>query len=160
MANDLDIFNSACQTIVIPVNTVGVMGAGLALNFAQRHPEGLACYKQQCQTGELKPRTVTFYDSPSKKFCFFPTKEHWKYNSRYDDIVNGLRELDRCYRAAGVSSIAFPRLGCGLGGLDWKVVREDILEFAAHVDIPVEIFDDTVNKILRCNSRVDECERH
>ena len=158
MANNLDIFSASCQTIVIPVNTVGVMGAGLALNFAQRYPKGLAQYKSDCQSGRLKPHKVTFYDSLDKKFCFFPTKEHWKYNSRYDDIKNTLRELYLQYKTAGVTSVAFPRLGCGLGGLDWGIVSKDIKEFARHVDIPVEIYDDTANQILRYNGKIDARE--
>ena len=144
----LNIFDSSCQTITIPVNVVGVMGAGLAKQFAQKYPDGDKTYKTFCHDKSLVVGRVAFYDAGNKKFCFFPTKGHWRNNSRLEDILAGLRDLYRVYGAAGVHSIAFPRLGCGLGGLDWKSVSEYIDKFAAHVDIPVEVYDDVNGKIL------------
>ena len=151
MNTKLNIFNSSCQTIVIPVNTVGVMGAGLAKEFANKFPDGLAKYKSLCSDKSIRLGNVTFSDIGDKKFCFFPTKGHWKDNSSYEDILTSLRYLYKVYKNEGVKSIVFPRIGCGLGGLDWDIVIGYIKKFSGNVDIPVEIIDDSNNKIIKNN---------
>ena len=43
-----DIFDSPAQVIVNTVNTVGVMGKGLALSFKHRYPEMFNAYRKVC----------------------------------------------------------------------------------------------------------------
>ena len=44
-----DIFESPAQVIVNTVNTVGVMGKGLALSFKKRYPQMFERYKNVCE---------------------------------------------------------------------------------------------------------------
>lgn len=53
----------------------------------------------------------------------FPTKRHWRGRSHLDFVVDGLVDLSRVVTELELASVAVPALGCGLGGLDWDVVR-------------------------------------
>ena len=132
-----NIFDSGCEALVNPVNCVGVMGKGLALQFKQRFPANFASYAQACRTGELVPGFVhTFHTGlpqPSR-IVNFPTKRHWRDPSRLDDIADALHSLNIEVCIERIRSIAIPPLGCGLGGLPWPDVRALILRHMASLD--------------------------
>lgn len=111
--------------LVNPVNCVGVMGKGLALEFKKRYPAMCAQYKEDCLDGTWKPGEVLGY-TQWNIYCF-PTKFHWKDPSKLEWVRIGLCNLLEEYPT---HSIAFPKLGCGLGGLAWKDVHEYIRAFA------------------------------
>ena len=126
-----NIFNSGCQAIVNPVNCVGVMGAGLALQFKERCPENFATYAEACRTGALTPGRVHVFDTGADNPRFivnFPTKRHWRDPSRLEDIASGIEALKAAIAEHGIRSIAIPPLGSGLGGLAWPDVRRLIAD--------------------------------
>jgi len=115
-----DIFNFIVHAIVNPVNTVGVMGAGLAKQFADRYPQIIRPYRHACEAGLMTIGKVQWVNAGDKWIVNFPTKTHWKYKSHYQDIVLGLADLSR--NPYLLDTIAIPALGCGLGGLDFAKV--------------------------------------
>src|SRR5438128_8176328 len=120
---DADLFESNQQTLVNTVNTVGVMGKGVALGFKERFPEMFADYARRCALGQVKLGEPYLYRRAIPPWIInFPTKEHWRGGARLDAIVAGLQLLQREYSTWGVTSLAVPPLGCGEGGLDWRVV--------------------------------------
>lgn len=124
---DKDIFESDCEVITNPINCVGVMGGGLALAFKNKFPNMYKTYKEMCDKHEIKPGRVYLVDGDEKhKVLLFPTKDHYRYMSRYRFIIGGLRCLANNYKEWGIKSIAIPALGCGLGGLDWDDVKHAI----------------------------------
>lgn len=131
-----NIWDSQCKYIVVPVNTVGVLGAGLALDAATRFPTQCSMYINACVSKVFDTGRLMFV-SP---LLFFPTKRHWKNPSQFEWIEDGLAEFIRLtspFKANLLPSIAFPALGCGLGGLDWAEV--DPLIRALLKDYPAEI---------------------
>jgi len=141
------------QTLVCPVNTVGVMGKGLALQFAERFPGLLPRYKWRCN--------VTYPHDPSYRFragmtwlcrsggwnpewdkwiICFATKGHWRVLSELEYIETGLQKIARLYEIQGITSIAFPKLGCGLGRLAWPDVKLLFDKYLDLIDIPVEVY--------------------
>lgn len=137
-----DIFESKCQTLVNPVNCVGVMGAGLALAFKKRFPAMFLDYQDRCKRHQVQLGEPYLYrhGSGTGILCF-PTKGHWKDPSYLGDIQNGLDGLNSMlWYHADIRSIAMPALGCGLGGLSWNDVGPVILRTLKHVTIPVEIY--------------------
>lgn len=134
------LFDTPAQTLVNPVNTVGVMGKGLALQFKQRDPAMFADYRRACQQGAIALGRPYLYRSPHGPWVVqFPTKRHWRDRSRLSDIAEGLRCLaDHC-DSWGITSLAVPALGCGLGGLDWYAVRPLIVRALSPLTIPVWI---------------------
>jgi O-acetyl-ADP-ribose deacetylase (regulator of RNase III) len=117
------------EAIVNPVNTVGVMGKGLALQFRNAYPENYREYKQACELGYLSPGKMFIHCLPDKRYIInFPTKRHWSKPSRMDYIALGLKALVADVQRLGIKSVAIPPLGCGLGGLPWVIVKELMIE--------------------------------
>ncbi len=121
-----DILRADVEALVNPVNCVGVMGRGLALQFRTLFPENFAFYKILCDQGEVQPGRMTVYERSglgNPRFIInFPTKTHWKKKSRIEYIESGLVALQAEIRQRSIASIAIPSLGAGLGGLRWTDV--------------------------------------
>jgi O-acetyl-ADP-ribose deacetylase (regulator of RNase III) len=139
-----DLFNSNAECLVNAVNTVGVMGAGIAADFKRRYPSMFESYKTQCENGQLKIGTLMFYkpkNDTDKVVCLFPTKEHWANPSRTEYIEAGLRAFVRFHKEWNIRSIAFPKLGCGLGGLDWEYEVKPLMEkYLTGLDVEIQIY--------------------
>lgn len=122
-----NILEQKTEAIVNTVNCVGVMGRGIALSFREAYPENYRAYKKACDKGEVVPGRMFVHlagEMFSKKYIInFPTKRHWREKSRIEDIRSGLANLVSVIRELHIKSVTIPPLGCGLGGLDWKVVR-------------------------------------
>ncbi len=122
-----DILKANAEALVNTVNCVGVMGRGVALQFKNKFPANFRAYKAACDRGEVQPGRMLVYDigtlSNPRYIINFPTKRHWKGKSRIEDIESGLIALKTEITSRGITSIALPPLGCGLGGLDWNEVR-------------------------------------
>lgn len=126
------------EAIVNTVNTVGVMGKGIALQVKRAFPDAYAAYRTACERGEVEIGRMLVHDrgvlGPARYVINFPTKRHWRSSSRLADIDAGLNDLRRVLAELSVSSVAVPALGCGNGGLDWREVRPRIE--AALGDLP------------------------
>jgi O-acetyl-ADP-ribose deacetylase (regulator of RNase III)/uncharacterized protein YwgA len=136
-----DLFESPAQTLVNTVNTVGVMGKGVALEFKRRFPDMFDDYKARCDRGDVwlgKP--YLYRRSGPPHVLNFPTKGHWRAVSRLRDIVRGLEYLGDHYEAWGITSLAVPPLGCGQGGLDWSIVGPTLYQHLNHLAIPIQLF--------------------
>ncbi len=115
------------DAIVNTVNCVGVMGKGIALQFRNKFPENFQAYKAACDAGEVRTGRMFIYDNGAlarPHFVInFPTKEHWRGDSKMKYIRDGLVDLVARIKDLNIRSIAVPPLGCGNGGLDWNDVR-------------------------------------
>ncbi|WP_141205777.1 type II toxin-antitoxin system antitoxin DNA ADP-ribosyl glycohydrolase DarG [Streptomyces griseorubiginosus] len=127
-----NLLDAETDALVNTVNTVGVMGKGVALQFKQAFPENYKFYKSACERELLTLGDVLVYDSgklgPQRYIINFPTKGHWRSRSRLADVETGLQSLVKAVRDYHIQSIAIPALGCGNGGLDWNEVRSLIYE--------------------------------
>ncbi|TVU53410.1 MAG: Appr-1-p processing protein [Arthrospira sp. PLM2.Bin9] len=137
---DTTVFNVESQTIVNTVNCVGVMGAGLALEFKLRYPDMYEDYINRCQQKQVqvdRPYLYRGYGSPW--IMNFATKNNWKYPSKIEWIEQGLAYFVNNYERAKIKSIAFPKLGCDRGGLNWNDVQKVMEKYLTDVDIDVYI---------------------
>ncbi|WP_457623358.1 DarT ssDNA thymidine ADP-ribosyltransferase family protein [Persephonella sp.] len=137
-----DMFTSNCELLTVSVNTVGVMGKGLASRFKYMYPEVYVFYENLCKRKILKLGVPYIFVSENfkRKFLLFPTKGHWKEKSKIDNIVKGLDWFIENYGKYDVESAAFPALGCGLGGLKWEEVGPIMVHKLKDMDIPIEIY--------------------
>lgn len=117
------VFQAPVQTLVNTVNCDGVMGKGLALEVRRRFSEVFPKYRKMCQAGKLKVGTLQLVKTPTRWIINFPTKNHWRAKSRIAYIERGLKKFASTYRRKKITSVAFPPLGCGSGGLRWEQVR-------------------------------------
>lgn len=135
-----DIFASQAQTLVNPVNCRGVMGKGLARDFAARFPAMFAAYRALCVAGELRPGILHLSTGATPWVLNFPTKDHWRSPARLAYIEQGLEYFAGHYAGWGITSIAFPQLGCGLGGLAWAAVEPVMRRWLEPLSIAVEVY--------------------
>jgi len=126
------IFDSRAQVLGCPVNCVGVMGKGLALEFRMRYREQAKLYTHYCKIGDFKPGHVLNI----APVLFVSTKDDWRFPSRIEWIEQALTTIRICnYR-----SIALPQLGCGCGGLDWAEVWPLYEKHLGGLDCDVEVW--------------------
>lgn len=134
-----NLFQSPAQVLVNTVNTVGVMGKGIALDFKRLFPEMYQQYRELCEQNQFKIGMLWLYKSPNKWILNFPTKEHWRYPSRVEYIEAGLHKFVNSYLKLGIHSIAFPPLGCGNGQLDFETQVKPLMETYLR-NLPIEVF--------------------
>ena len=122
-----DLLEADVEAVVNTVNTVGIMGKGIALKFKKRFPLNFEAYARACEAGEV--RTGSMFVSENAELIGprwiinFPTKTHWRVKTKIEWIEEGLEDLVRVIRDKDIRSVAIPALGCGNGGLEWQDVR-------------------------------------
>lgn len=137
---ETSIFDSPAQALVNTVNTVGVMGKGIAATFKKLYPKMFQEYYQLCLSGEFDIGKLYIYKTPNIVIVNFPTKKHWRNPSRIEYIQAGLEKFVTHYLDFGFSSISFPQLGCGHGELKWEGQVQPLMEeYLMHLPIPVYI---------------------
>lgn len=134
------------QALVNTVNTVGVMGKGIALQFKEAFPHNNKVYVEACKRNELEPgKLLAVWDSNlhfgKKLIINFPTKVHWRNPSKYEYIEKGLIALVKLIKKENIQSIALPPLGCGNGGLSWPKVKEMITHCLGSLPIDISVFE-------------------
>lgn len=135
-----NVFTSGAQTLVNTVNTVGVMGAGIALEHRLRSPEMFKKYQALCKSEDLTVGKLWLYKGSSPWVLNFPTKKHWKYPSKESYLEAGLEKFLATYERCGITSIAFPLLGADKGGIDADRSLSIMQRYLVQADIPVEIY--------------------
>lgn len=123
-----DLFQSPARVLVNPVNTVGVMGQGMALDFKRFYPEMFEAYRQVCQEDSFDIGQLMLYKTPHKWILNFPTKKHWRAKSDLSYIEAGLKKFVAHFGEKGLTSVSFPMLGGGLGELDWEGEVRPLME--------------------------------
>lgn len=134
-----NLFTSPAQVLVNTVNTQGVMGKGIALQFKKTYPEMFKQYQEFCETGKIDIGVLWIYKTPHKWVLNFPTKKSWRNPSRVEYIEIGLRKFTEKYNQLGIHSIAFPALGCGNGELSWEETVKPLMENYLN-KIPGDVF--------------------
>jgi O-acetyl-ADP-ribose deacetylase (regulator of RNase III)/uncharacterized protein YwgA len=136
-----DIFATHARTLVNTVNCVGIMGKGVALEFKKRYPAMFDDYVERCSRKEVRVGEPYLYsDFTGASVINFPTKEHWRSPSRLSDIERGLDHFVRNHTKWGLTSVAFPPLGCGNGGLEWSEVGPLIHAKLSGLDLETEVY--------------------
>jgi O-acetyl-ADP-ribose deacetylase (regulator of RNase III) len=141
-----DMMQSGAEALVNTVNTVGVMGKGIALQFKEAFPNNNKVYIEACKRKELEPgKLLTVWDENihfgKKLIINFPTKVHWRYPSKYEYIEKGLTALRELLQRENIKSVAIPPLGSGNGGLDWNKVKPMIEQALIGLETEIIIYE-------------------
>lgn len=143
-----NLLDAEAEALVNTVNTVGVMGKGVALMFKEAFPENFQAYEAACKVKEVRVGHM-FVTERSELFgpkwiINFPTKAHWRFPSKLDWIVSGLHDLKKVIEEKEIKSIALPPLGAGNGGLVWDDVRKKIEDELSDLsDVRVIVYEPT-----------------
>lgn len=142
------------EALVNTVNTVGVMGKGVALQFKETFPANFKTYQQAVKEGRVRTGSVLVVPvsqvNDVRFIINFPTKEHWRSPSTLSYIQRGLQDLVRVLQEYDIHSVALPPLGCGNGGLQWPDVKPLIEQALANIPTDVIVFEpnDAVKSLL------------
>jgi O-acetyl-ADP-ribose deacetylase (regulator of RNase III) len=144
-----NLLDSRADAVVNTVNTVGIMGKGIALMFKEAFPANFREYEAACRRGDVRTGRMFVTERPAmmgppRWIINFPTKEHWRGKTRLEWIEAGLEDLRKVIVEKKIASIALPPLGCGNGGLEWRVVRPVIERALADLsDVDVIVYEPT-----------------
>lgn len=142
-----NLLEAPAEVLVNTVNTVGVMGKGIALMFKDRFHENYRRYAAACKAGEVKVGRIFVVEVAElggpRWIVNFPTKQHWRGNSRLSWIAEGLKDLRAFLEDNKVESVAIPPLGAGNGGLEWSSVRALIEAELSGLNINILVFEPT-----------------
>jgi O-acetyl-ADP-ribose deacetylase (regulator of RNase III) len=151
-----NLLDSKAEALVNTVNTIGVMGKGIALQFKNMFPNNYKLYLNACKNNEVAVGKLLVIEDESlltgKKIIInFPTKTTWRLPSEYKYIEEGLEELVKLIKNENIQSIAIPPLGSGNGGLDWNKVKEIIEKYLVNVDCNIQIYEPTwvIKEVLK-----------
>lgn len=141
-----DLLQSGAEALVNTVNTVGVMGKGIALQFKEAFPTNNKRYIEACKQNDLAPgKLLAVWDenlqTGRKLIINFPTKVHWRYPSKYEYVEKGLQALKELLIEKDIKSVAIPPLGSGNGGLEWEKVKPMIISALGGLNIEIIIFE-------------------
>jgi O-acetyl-ADP-ribose deacetylase (regulator of RNase III) len=141
-----NLLDAQVEALVNTVNTVGVMGKGIALMFKEAFPENFRAYEEACKAKEV--RIGRMFVTENRTFAGphwiinFPTKKHWRQPSKLEWIIEGLNDLRHVIQENNIRSIALPPLGSGNGGLDWSEVRPEVEKALAGLgDVEVHVYE-------------------
>jgi O-acetyl-ADP-ribose deacetylase (regulator of RNase III) len=143
-----NLLDAKVEAVVNTVNTVGVMGKGIALMFKERFPKNYQAYAAACEAGEVRVgkmfvSSVDELEGP-RWVINFPTKEHWRSPTKIEWVRAGLASLKDVIREKHIRSVAIPPLGCGNGGLKWRDVRPLIQEALGDLeDVEIIVYEPT-----------------
>ena len=133
------LFESPAQTLVNTVNTVGVMGKGIAKTFRERYPSMYSEYRKLCDQEKLATGMLHLWKGDDRWVLNFPTKTTWRLLSKLTYIEKGLQTFVENYEKMGIVSVSFPPLGCGNGNLNWADVRPIMESYLNKISIPVYV---------------------
>jgi O-acetyl-ADP-ribose deacetylase (regulator of RNase III) len=133
------LFDSPAQTLVNTVNTVGVMGKGIAKSFREKYPAMFREYKKLCDTQQLHIGRLNLWKGEENWILNFPTKTTWRQPSSLEYLEAGLQTFTSSYKDLGITSVGFPPLGCGNGELEWEDVKPLMESHLENLTIPVYI---------------------
>lgn len=142
-----NLLEAPAEALVNTVNTVGVMGKGIALMFKERFAENFSRYAAACKANEVRTGKMFVTEvhelGGPRWIVNFPTKQHWRSPSRLEWVVEGLRDLRRFLIDNTVRSVAIPPLGAGNGGLEWSTVRAEVESALGDLDTDILVFEPT-----------------
>lgn len=135
------ILSSKTEILINPVNIVGVMGVGTALAFRDKYPKCYKSYKKACNNADLTIGKIQALKMEDGHIIVnLPTKKHWKNPSRVEYIEASFKKLAQYCSARGVKKIAMPKVGCGLGGLNWEKDIYPLLDLLPY-NLEIEVWD-------------------
>lgn len=147
-----NLLDAEVEALVNTVNTVGIMGKGIALMFKEAFPENFRLYAAACKRGEVQIGRMFVTERPPlagssrgpRWIINFPTKRHWRDRTRPEWVQAGLADLARLLQEKAIRSVALPPLGCGNGGLEWSAVRPLIEQALAGLpSVEVVVYEPT-----------------
>lgn len=129
-----NIFLSNDEALINPVNIIGVMGKGLALQFKEKYPLNFKLYQNACKKHKVQIGKMFTTRENNKIIINFPTKKHWRNPSKIKYINSGLDSLILILQQYNIKSVSIPPIGCGYGRLNWIDIKQLLINKLSILD--------------------------
>lgn len=118
------------EAIAHGCNCAGAMGKGIAKEIRARWPRMYDGYRRLCQERKFNLGDVFVWDGPEKVIFNLGTQQSWKSRAELWAIEHSVKTMLEIAESKGITNIGIPRIGAGLGGLDWTQVKDSIQRVA------------------------------
>jgi O-acetyl-ADP-ribose deacetylase (regulator of RNase III) len=122
-------------------NCAGSMGAGIAVEFKRRFPRMFEEYQARCSDGRFGLGDVFVWSEGETTVYNLGTQEHWRKKAQLAALAKAVGRMVSLAEKGGVERIALPRIGAGLGGLDWPKVRGVLEEAGGATGVELVVFE-------------------
>ena len=126
-------------------NCAGAMGAGIAIEFKRRWPRMFDEYAARCADGRYSWGTSSSGPRAKRPFTTWPNAARWRKKAQLPALAKALRRMVELAALAGTTRIGLPRIGAGLGGLDWMRVKRVLVEVGAETEVTLTVFEQFVH---------------
>lgn len=110
------------------VNMMGSMGAGIAYQFAKLWPSLEEDYQRHCYAHTVQDLSGTahlFWPTPTVGVFSLFTQQNPGPDARLRWVADSIKHAGRyLWLNKYPQELAVPRVGCGIGGLEWETVRD------------------------------------
>ncbi len=128
------------------VGCAGTMDAGVSIAFKKRWPRMFEDYKARCADQRFHLGDVQVWSEGDETIFNLGIQEHWKKKATLPALNRALAKMLTLATAAGVTTIGMPRIGAGLGGLEWRRVKDVLTELGDTTDIALVVFEKFVRE--------------
>jgi O-acetyl-ADP-ribose deacetylase (regulator of RNase III) len=136
-----DIFTTTAQAIGHGVNIKGAMASGIAVQFRDRFPQMHTAYKVLCKQGHLGTGQVMVWTAFEGHYIYNISSQDFPgANARLEWLRDGVKSALEHAEEEGLSMIALPRIGSGIGGLNQDDVEAVLLELAENSAVDIELW--------------------
>lgn len=135
-----NMFNTDLGAVGQGVNTLGAMGAGVAVEFRRRFPMMYEDYRKTCEEGLLTPGGLHYFFEDETSIYNIASQRLTGRDATLDRLRSGTILALEGVLDRDEEGIALPRIGCGIGGLEWSDVRTILGDLADEYDTTVEVW--------------------
>ncbi len=125
-------------------NCAGAMGAGIAIEFKRRWPRMFDEYAARCADGRFRLGDVFVWSEGEHTIFNLGTQEHWRKKAQIPALTRSLAKMLELAAHAGIDTVGLPRIGAGLGGLDWVRVKKVLGEAGEGSAVKMVVFEQFV----------------
>jgi O-acetyl-ADP-ribose deacetylase (regulator of RNase III) len=120
------------------------MGAGIAIEFKRRWPAMYEEYAARCADGRFGLGDVFVWTEGPVTLYNLGTQAHWRKKAQLPALAKALRKMVELAAHAGIERIGLPRIGAGLGGLDWMRVKRVMSDVGEETKVTLTVFEQFV----------------
>ena len=137
-----------CESFAQGCNARGVMGKGIALSFKRRWPAMYVAYREGCLSGALKPGEVFVWRASDALIFNAITQSSPGPHAKYEHVKQCLRCVAQVCSTDQLPRLAMPRIGAGIGGLEWVEIKKIIVETFEGLTTEVFVVEDYISGVI------------
>ncbi len=130
-------------------NCAGTMDTGIAAAFKKRWPRMFEEYRVRCEDSRFNLGDVFVWSDSDETIYNLAIQEHWKKKAKLAALTRSLERMAELATNARIERVGLPRIGTGLGGLDWPRVKKILTEMGHRTSVTLVVFDQFVRKPTR-----------